>query len=166
VYPDIGGYRLVITLEKFRKHVESGELEGKKVITTNGCFDILHAGHAFLLQQAKLMGDVLVVGLNSDSSVRKVKGYAHPIIPAVERASLLDGLGCVDYVVIFDEVTPEELLRVVQPDVHVKGEEYRGKDIVERRIAEELGFDLVFVDRYYKTSTTEIIKRAAKTLRN
>ncbi|MDO9548539.1 MAG: D-glycero-beta-D-manno-heptose 1-phosphate adenylyltransferase [Candidatus Marinimicrobia bacterium] len=114
---------LVRILENIRK-------EKKRVVFTNGCFDILHAGHIDLLEKAKSYGDYLVVGLNSDSSVRKIKGPHRPIFPEIDRARLLAALEAVNYVVFFDEETPYEILRQLRPDVLIKGGDYQIDEIV------------------------------------
>ena len=104
--------------------------ENKKIVTINGTFDILHSGHLYILEEAKKQGDILIVGLNSDSSVKKNKGESRPINNEMERAKMLSSLKAVDYVVIFDEQTPIELLKVIKPNVHVNGSEY-GEDCIE-----------------------------------
>src|SRR4030066_250854 len=95
--------------------------KGKRVVFTNGCFDLLHLGHVRYLEEAKTLGDILAVGVNSDSSVRKLKGPKRPILPGEERAETLSGLGCVDYSTVFDELDPLELITSLQPDILVKG---------------------------------------------
>ena len=110
---------------------------GRKIVFTNGAFDILHAGHLRQLKYAKSLGDILVVGLNSDASVRRYKGPNRPIVPEAERAEMLEGLSCVDAVVIFDEDEPKALIEEIQPDVLVKGADWAhyvsGREIVEAR---------------------------------
>ena len=98
--------------------------EGRRIVFTNGCFDILHTGHVHYLQQAAALGDVLVLGVNSDASVRRLKGEKRPIVPEEERTAILAGLRAVSYVCIFDEDTPEDLIRAVRPDILVKGGDY------------------------------------------
>ena len=112
--------------------------KGKKIIFTNGCFDILHAGHVKYLEEAKSYGDVLILGLNADSSVRKLKGPTRPINNQDDRAYILASLESVDYVVIFEEETPYELIKLIQPHILVKGGDYEGKDVVGQDIAQEL----------------------------
>lgn len=128
---------------------------GKKVVFTNGCFDILHAGHVKYLEVAKSYGDVLIVGVNADSSVRKLKGPTRPINNQDDRAYILASLESVDYVVIFEEETPYELIKLVKPHTLVKGGDYEGKDVVGQNIANELKL-VQFVDG---KSTTNTIKR-------
>ena len=129
--------------------------KGKKVIFTNGCFDILHAGHVKYLEEAKSYGDVLILGLNADSSVKKLKGPTRPINNQDDRAYILASLESVDYVVIFEEETPYELIKLIQPNILVKGGDYEGKDVVGQDIAQELRL-VQFVDG---KSTTKIIQR-------
>jgi len=114
--------------------------EGKTVVFTNGCFDLLHVGHIRSLQEARALGDVLIVGLNSDASVRQIKGPGHPIVPQDERAELLASLACVDFVTLFDEPTPEQLIAALQPDIHCKGGDYAsGKPMPEAEVVAAYG---------------------------
>lgn len=129
--------------------------KGKKIVFTNGCFDILHAGHVKYLEEAKSYGDILILGLNADSSVKKLKGPSRPINTQDDRAYILASLESVDYVVIFEEETPYELIKLVQPHILVKGGDYEGKDVVGQDIAQELRL-VQFVDG---KSTTKIIQR-------
>lgn len=132
--------------------------EGKRVVFTNGCFDLLHIGHIRYLAEAKSQGDVLVVGVNSDSSVRKLKGDKRPLVKDVERAELLAALTVCDYVTIFAELTPESLIRALQPDVHVKGGDYRKEDLPEAEIVESYGGEVVLVNLILDHSTTDLIR--------
>ncbi|GAA1747312.1 D-glycero-beta-D-manno-heptose 1-phosphate adenylyltransferase [Luedemannella helvata] len=111
----------------------------RTVVLTNGCFDILHVGHVIYLQQARELGDWLIVGLNSDASVRALKGPARPINPQDDRATVLSALSCVDEVVIFDELTPERLIRDIRPDIYVKGGDYTEANLPERDLVTTLG---------------------------
>ncbi len=129
--------------------------QGKKIVFTNGCFDILHVGHVKYLEVAKSYGDVLILGLNADSSVKKLKGQTRPINTQDDRAYILASLESVDYVVIFEEETPYELIKLVNPDILVKGGDYEGKEVVGQDIADELKL-VQFVDG---KSTTNTIKR-------
>ncbi len=129
--------------------------KGKKIVFTNGCFDILHLGHVKYLEKSKKMGDLLIVGVNSDKSVRRLKGDERPINPEYDRAYILSSLECVDYVVIFEEDTPLELIKRVKPDILVKGGDYRFKKVVGSDIAKEVRF-VDFVDG---KSTTEIVRK-------
>ena len=132
---------------------------GKKIVFTNGCFDILHVGHIQYLEQAADLGDVLVVGLNSDRSVRALKGADRPINSENDRAKMLASLGCVDYVVIFDEDTPYELIRKIQPDILVKGGDYSVDEVVGRDVVEDKGGEVRILPFVEGKSTTGIIKK-------
>jgi D-beta-D-heptose 7-phosphate kinase / D-beta-D-heptose 1-phosphate adenosyltransferase len=132
---------------------------GKKVVFTNGCFDILHAGHVDLLQRARDLGDALVVAINTDASVQRMKGPNRPIIPEQERAELLGGLSMVDYVCAFDEDTPREAILKVHPDVLVKGADWGINDIVGRTEVEGWGGQVVALPLIKGKSTTSIVER-------
>lgn len=134
---------------------------GKKVVFTNGCFDILHLGHVKYLEEAKSYGDILILGLNADSSVRKLKGPTRPINNQDDRAYILASLESVDYVVIFEEETPYELIKLIKPHVLVKGGDYEGKDVVGQDIANELKL-VKFVDGKSTTNTIKRINENAK----
>ncbi len=146
----------ILSKTKIAKRVERLKKRGKKIVFTNGCFDILHLGHVKYLEKAKSFGDILIVGLNSDSSVKRLKGESRPINPEYDRAYLLASLQCVDYVVIFEEDTPLDLIRAVEPDTLVKGGDYRGKEVVGSSVAKEVKL----VDFVEGKSTTSIIERA------
>lgn len=137
------------------KRVQIARREGQRVVFTNGCFDLLHAGHVDLLEQAKSFGDILIVALNTDASVRRIKGAQRPIVSENDRARLIAALQAVDWVTFFDEETPAEILREIQPDVLVKGGDYRKEEIV--------GFDIVpevkVVPLVPGQSTSEIIEK-------
>lgn len=132
--------------------------DGRKVVFTNGCFDILHSGHIHTLRQAKRYGDILVVGLNSDASVRRLKGCSRPINPIEERAAVLSALGCVDFVVIFDEDTPLALIDYLRPNVLVKGGDYVGKNIFGSEIVLASGGSVEVVPYIQGRSTTRVIE--------
>jgi len=133
---------------------------GKKIVFTNGCFDILHAGHVRYLETAKSYGDVLILGLNSDRSVTALKGEGRPINTQIDRAYILAALEAVDYVVIFDEDTPYNLIKAVKPNILVKGGDYEGKDVVGQDIADELKL-VQFVDGKSTTKTIEKIQQSS-----
>jgi D-beta-D-heptose 7-phosphate kinase/D-beta-D-heptose 1-phosphate adenosyltransferase len=116
---------------------------GGKVVFTNGCFDLLHRGHLFLLREARKLGDMLVVGVNSDASARRVKGSGRPVMLEEDRVELLEALPCVDHVVVFDEDTPEALIRRVEPDLHVKGGDHADERLPEESVVEKLGGEVV-----------------------
>ena len=131
----------------------------KKIVFTNGCFDILHVGHKRYLQQAATLGDILVVGVNSDASVRRLKGPTRPVNNEQDRAEMLSALGFIDYVVIFDEDTPYELIKKIQPDVLVKGGDYKPEEVVGKDIVEARGGRLELISFVEGKSTTNIIKK-------
>jgi len=131
----------------------------KKVVFTNGCFDILHAGHVRYLKKARSLGDILVVGLNSDHSVRLIKGETRPIVPQKERAEVLSALECVDYVVLFNDATPEKLIKAVMPDVLAKGADWAARDIVGGEAVRKNGGKVARITLVKGRSTTNIIKR-------
>lgn len=133
--------------------------EGAKVVFTNGCFDILHLGHARYLREAKKLGDILIVGLNTDASVRALKGYPRPYVPELERAEILASLECVDYVVLFSELRPDNLIKIIKPDVHVKGGDYDLKKLPERKLVESLGGKVVVIPPIKGRSTTNLVDK-------
>ena len=133
--------------------------QGKTVVFTNGVFDILHPGHLRYLQQARALGDALIIGLNADASVRRNKGPERPINPEAERAEILEALECVDAVVAFDEDTPAEIIAAVQPDILVKGADWAADAIVGRETVEARGGRVVRVPIEQGYSTTAIIER-------
>jgi|TARA_R110002033_G_scaffold10172_8_gene33488 D-beta-D-heptose 7-phosphate kinase/D-beta-D-heptose 1-phosphate adenosyltransferase len=143
------------TVKEIKKVAKRLRKQNKKIIFTNGCFDILHKGHVSYLNNAKALGDILIVGLNSDDSVRRLKGENRPINNHDDRAYILSALECVDYVVIFDEDTPYELIQRVKPDVLVKGADYEGKEVIGSDIAKET----VLIDFVEGKSTTSTIEK-------
>ena len=132
---------------------------GKKLVFTNGCFDILHVGHVRYLNQARSLGDALVVGVNSDRSVRKIKGEQRPIMSELERAEVLASLACVDFVFIFDDTTPKAVIDAIVPDVLVKGADWGLSEIVGRDTVEDAGGSVLNIPLVEGSSTTEIIRR-------
>lgn len=159
-------------LTKIKTKEELAELQsrlkrqGKAVVFTNGCFDILHRGHVEYLEKASRFGDVLIIGLNSDESTRRLKGKGRPIIPQEDRAYILASLAVVDYVSIFNEDTPLELIKLVQPNVLVKGGDYKPEEIVGREFVEQQGGKVMTIPLVPDRSTTEIINRMIHLLEN
>ena len=149
----------VLTLEQLILRFGPGKRNGRRVVFTNGCFDLLHPGHIQLLEAARAMGDALVVGLNSDDSVRTLKGAGRPVIPEQERAEILANFECVDAVVVFDELTPQKTVAALLPDVLVKGGDWPGNQIVGREEVEAAGGKVVLIDVVEGYSTTEILRR-------
>ena len=146
------------TREELQRLIHNFKKSGKRIVFTNGCFDILHVGHVRYLEQAKSLGDVLVVGINSDRSVRGLKGPRRPILPVEERGEILSGLGCTDYITVFDEPTPFELISLLQPDVLVKGGDWTPEQVVGREVVEGSGGRVVILPFVEGSSTTNIIE--------
>jgi D-beta-D-heptose 7-phosphate kinase / D-beta-D-heptose 1-phosphate adenosyltransferase len=139
--------------------LEQGRLGGRSVVFTNGVFDILHAGHVHFLRQAKGLGDILVVGVNSDESTRRLKGKNRPINSESDRLALVAALDSVDHVVLFDEDMPTSLIRVLRPDIHVKGGDYAGEALPEAEAVRDVGGEVVILPLHESLSTTSVIDR-------
>tara|TARA_B100000212_G_scaffold309520_1_gene259958 strand:+ start:426 stop:893 length:468 start_codon:yes stop_codon:yes gene_type:complete len=135
------------------------KIKNKKIVFTNGCFDILHSGHVKYLEQAKGLGDILIIGINSDDSVRKLKGDSRPINTLNDRAYVLSGLTIVDYIIAFDELTPLKLISQVLPDILVKGGDYKIDEIVGNDFVEKNGGIVKTVPYLDGASTTDIINK-------
>ncbi|WP_456400866.1 D-glycero-beta-D-manno-heptose 1-phosphate adenylyltransferase [Persephonella sp.] len=144
---------------KYLEIIEKWKKEGKKIVFTNGCFDIIHAGHVDYLEKAKKLGDILIVGLNSDSSVRRIKGESRPINNQEHRMKVLNALKPVDLVIIFDEDTPERLIKEIKPDVLVKGGDWKIENIVGSDFVKSYGGKVQTIDFIYDISTTKIIQK-------
>ncbi len=152
------------SLEDLKKTVAALKADGKTIVWTNGCFDIIHAGHVTYLMQAKHEGDILVVGLNSDKSVQAVKGPDRPIVPEAERALILSAFTCVDYVTLFSEDDVTAILQELKPDVYAKGGDYTLETINqdERRLVEGYGGRIALIPGVQDRSTTNLVERLAK----
>lgn len=149
----------ILTLDEAILRFGPGKRNGRRVVFTNGCFDLLHPGHIGSLEQARALGDALVVGLNSDASVRQSKGAGRPVLPERERAEILAALECVDAVVIFDELTPREVIARLLPDILVKGGDWASDQIVGREEVEAAGGRVVSIPVVAGYSTTEILRK-------
>ena len=149
----------IIKRETLKEKVQALKRAGKSIVFTNGCFDFLHVGHVRYLKAAKAQGDVLVVGLNSDGSVRKIKGPRRPVVPEDERAEILASLACVDFVTLFDEPDPAMLIRLLMPDVLVKGADWATEAIVGRDIVESAGGRVVRIPLTEGVSTSGMIEK-------
>jgi rfaE bifunctional protein nucleotidyltransferase chain/domain len=136
--------------------------DGQVIVFTNGCFDILHAGHVRYLQAARQLGDCLVVGLNSDASVRRLKGPERPVNPAADRAEVISGLTAVDYVVIFGEATAEALVEEIRPDIYVKGGDYTAQQLPEAKLVAAYGGKTVIIPEVPGRSTTNLIRKISQ----
>ena len=156
----------LLSQEEMQKKIKELQESGKKVVFTNGVFDILHVGHLTYLEEARDLGDVLVVGVNSDSSVKTNKGDKRPINSEKNRAYVLLGTKFVNYAVIFDEKTPEKLLDVLKPDVHVKGGDYKKEDLPETKIVEGNGGEVKILSFVDNVSTTQIINKIIEAYKN
>jgi D-beta-D-heptose 7-phosphate kinase/D-beta-D-heptose 1-phosphate adenosyltransferase len=149
----------VLTLEAAVRAVQRERERGRSIVFTNGCFDLLHPGHLYSLQKARAEGHYLVVGLNSDRSIRALKGPTRPVLPEDQRATLLSGLACVDAVVLFEDQTPERLIQAIEPDVLVKGGDYTPEGVVGGDLVRRRGGRVVVVPRIEGLSTTELLTR-------
>ncbi len=150
--------RMVIDISELSPVIMSLRQAGKRIVFTNGCFDIIHVGHVRYLSEARRLGDVLVVGLNSDASVRMIKGPVRPVVPQGERAEVLSSLKPVDYVVIFDEPDPYNTISVVRPDILVKGGDWPVDKIIGRDIVESYGGTVCTIPFIEGASSTNIIE--------
>jgi rfaE bifunctional protein nucleotidyltransferase chain/domain len=152
----------ILELTDLVKELNLLRQSGKKLVFTNGCFDILHVGHARYLAAARSEGDILVVGLNSDHSTQTIKDQNRPIVRQDQRAEVLAGLGCVDYITIFDEPDPLKLITAIQPDVLVKGADWQEQDIIGADVVKAGGGKVVRVAVVPDVSTSRIIERIVK----
>jgi D-beta-D-heptose 7-phosphate kinase/D-beta-D-heptose 1-phosphate adenosyltransferase len=150
------------TLAELAREREAWKAEGRRVVFTNGCFDLLHAGHLALLEAARGQGDVLIVAINSDASVRGLKGEGRPVVPQQERAEVLEALEAVDRVVVYDEPTPLETIRALVPDVLVKGADWAEDNIVGRDVVEAAGGRVVRVELVPGESTSAVLERVRR----
>ena len=153
---------MICSLEYIKNIAEKAKKENKKIVFTNGCFDIIHSGHCFYLTEAKKLGDILIVGLNTDASVKRLKGETRPVNNEDDRAIVLSCLKPVDYVVLFDEDTPFNLIRNIIPNVLVKGGDYTIENIVGADIVLENGGEVKVIPFLEGKSTTKIIEKISK----
>ena len=149
--------QIVLSRDELTKRVAAAKAEGARIVFANGCFDVLHVGHVRYLAGAKELGDVLIVGINSDEQVALQKGAGRPVLPATERAEIVAALESVNYVTIFDEPTVEELLLALKPDVHAKGTDYTTDTVPERDVVRSYGGRVAIVGDPKDHSTSAII---------
>ena len=147
------------SLEEIKAVVVDARTNGKKVAFTNGCFDLLHRGHVHVLREARACADLLIVGVNSDQSVKQIKGSARPVLPESDRCELLGAMEMVDYVILFNEPDPYSVISAIRPDVLVKGGDWNTNKIIGADLVEEAGGAVVVVPYVKGFSTTEIIER-------
>lgn len=152
----------IIDINNIESYLTYWNLKNQKIVFTNGCFDILHRGHVEYLAQAANHGDVLIIGVNTDSSVKRIKGETRPVQDEYARAILLASLNFVTAVVLFDEETPYNLIKRIQPDVLIKGSDYSIKDIIGSDIVEAKGGEVITIDFIEGYSTTSIIEKLKK----
>ena len=150
------------TRKELLRIIKDLKAKGKRIVFTNGCFDLLHIGHVRYLEKAKGLGDVLFGGVNSDSSIRKLKGPKRPILSEEERAEILSGLGCVDYVTLFDEIDPLKLITSLQPDVLAKGGDWTKEQTVGKEVVERSGGEVVIIPLVKGASTSNLIETILK----
>ena len=157
----------VVSLSRLKQIVQNAQKADKKVVWTNGCYDLMHAGHIIYLEKARAVGDLLVVGLNSDRSVRMSKGGTRPIVPEELRAKVLSALSCVDYVVLFDDRSPYSLIEFLQPDIYAKGGDYTIDTIDqdERHLVEGYGGEITLFPGVEGMSTTALIEKILQVYR-
>lgn len=156
---------MLIPGDQIERYAAALRAAGRRIVFTNGCFDILHAGHVRYLAAARALGDCLVLGLNSDASVRRLKGETRPVNDENDRAEVVGGLKSVDAVVIFDEDTAENLIAKVRPAVYAKGGDYTPETLPEARVVESYGGEVAFIPLVAGKSTTNIIRKAGKSER-
>jgi D-beta-D-heptose 7-phosphate kinase/D-beta-D-heptose 1-phosphate adenosyltransferase len=154
---DPAGEAKLVTVERLVELAESYRRARRRIVLTNGCFDLLHAGHFACLREAARLGDVLVVAINSDQSVRRLKGPGRPVNNQADRASLVAALACVDHVVVFEQDTPHDLLRRLRPDVLVKGGTYTPEEVVGREVVEAYGGQVLLTGKRDGVSTTRLL---------
>ncbi|MEO6587899.1 MAG: adenylyltransferase/cytidyltransferase family protein [Pyrinomonadaceae bacterium] len=154
----------VLTRENLVKKISELRLTNAKIVLTNGCFDLFHVGHIRYLSGAKKLGDYLIIGLNSDQQVKKLKGENRPFMPETERAEIVSALRCVDFVTIFDEPTVEQLIRAIRHDFHAKGTDYTVDSVPEREVVRECGGQTAIVGDPKDHSSTELIGRVSRQL--
>jgi len=151
--------KIYLSVAKLQQKLIALRCQEKRIVFTNGCFDLLHPGHIHTLTRAKALGDVLVVGMNSDASVKRLKGEKRPILNERERATVLAALEAVDYVITFEEDTPLQLIRALQPDILVKGGDWSAEAVVGKEEVEARGGQVVLIPYQTGASTTGLIER-------
>ena len=154
--------KLIPNLTELAELCQKHSYDGKNIVMTNGCFDILHSGHTYILEESKKLGDVLVVALNSDKSIKKIKTSSRPIVSEIDRAYVLSCLSAVDYIILFDDETPEKIISTLIPDILVKGSDYKGKKIAGEEILLKNNKKIALIDLIDGKSSTSIIEKILK----
>ncbi len=152
----------LLPLKELEKKIKSLKAGGKKIVFTNGCFDIIHGGHVKCLEKAKSLGDILVVALNTDQSVKKLKGKNRPLFPLKERARVLGAFADVDFITCFNEATPIKVIKALKPDILIKGSDYKDKEIVGGQFIKSYGGKVVRFPIYRNYSTSKILEEILK----
>lgn len=151
----------ILSRKELTERIEAERAAGKRIVLANGCFDLFHVGHIRYLLGAADIADCLVVGINSDEQVQRLKGEGRPYIPENERAEIVSAVGCVDYVTVFTEPTVTELIRAIRPDFHAKGTDYTADSVPEREVVAECGGQVAIVGDPKDHSSTELIERVS-----
>ena len=154
--------KLIRDLKDLKALCLSYQSGDKKIVMTNGCFDILHAGHTYILEESKKLGDILIVALNSDLSVKKIKSKDRPIVPELDRAYVLSCLSSVDHIILFDNESPEEIICEILPEILIKGSDYNGKKVAGEDCLIRNGKKVVLIDLIEGKSSTSIIDKVSK----
>ena len=154
--------KLIKNLRDLKALCLSYESNNKKIVMTNGCFDILHSGHTYILEESKKLGDILIVALNSDLSVKKIKSKNRPIVSELDRAYVLSCLSSVDHIILFDNESPEEIICEILPEILIKGSDYKGKKVAGEDCLAKNGKKVVLIDLIEGKSSTSIIDKVSK----
>ena len=154
--------KLIKNLRDLKALCLSYESNNKKIVMTNGCFDILHSGHTYILEESKKLGDILIIALNSDLSVKKIKSKDRPIVSELDRAYVLSCLSSVDHIILFDNESPEEIICEILPEILIKGSDYKGKKVAGEDCLIKNGKKVVLVDLIEGKSSTSIIDKVSK----
>ena len=154
--------KLIRNLKSLKDLCLSYESNNKKIVMTNGCFDILHAGHTYILEESKKLGDILIVALNSDLSIKKIKSKDRPIVSELDRAYVLSCLSSVDHIILLDNESPEEIICEILPEILIKGSDYKGKKVAGEDCLAKNGKKVVLIDLIEGKSSTSIIDKVSK----
>ncbi len=154
------------SLPRLKKIIDTEKHKGKKIVLANGCFDLIHVGHVRYLKESKKKGDILVLALNSDSSIRRLKGKGRPILNEKERVDILSSVSCIDYITIFEEKTVENILQALKPDIHAKGSDYTEETVPEKATVRSYGGGTAITGGPKVRSTSQIISQIRDSFKN